>query len=208
MCIRDRNYRGITLLSVVGKVLEWIMNKRMYKLGEKLKLICDEQGGFREDRGCVDLIFMLSEVVQARNEQNKPTYLRIIDVKKAYDTVWQAGLWSKLWQLGIRGKMWRILKEWYEGMESVVLLDGESSRAFPIEQGVKQGAITSPLLYSIFLSDAAIELESASMGVSFEGRWAGMMVCADDRRFSQRTAEYDRYGGRVQPQTPIRDACG
>ena len=131
------HYRGITLLSVVGKFFEWIMNKRMYKWGEKLKLICDEQGGFREGRGCLDIIFMLSEVVQARKEQNKSTYLCFIDVKKAYDTVWQAGLWSKVWQLGIMGKMRRILKEWYEGMESVVLLDGKSSRAFPIEQGVK-----------------------------------------------------------------------
>lgn len=174
------NYRGITLLSVVAKVWDRIINTRLTKWGEKRGLLRDEQGGFREERGCVDLIFMLAEVLDARKEANASTFLCFIDVKKAYDTVWQDGLWWKLWQGGITGKVWRLLREWYKDMSSAVLVDGERTEMMSIGQGVKQGAISSPLLYSLFVNDAASMLEEMEVGLRYEGRWMGLMLYADD----------------------------
>ena len=65
-------------------------------------------------------------------------------------------------------------------MRSSVLVDGERSREFNIDQGVKQGAILSPLLYSLFVNDVAKDLEEQGLGVRHEGKWAGIMLYADD----------------------------
>ena len=63
----------------------------------------------------------------------------LLDVQKAYDSVWRNGLWLKLWEFGVRGKMWRVIKRMYESSKSAVLLDWEQSEAFDVEQGVAQG---------------------------------------------------------------------
>ena len=76
--------------------------------------------------------------------------MHFLDVKKAYDTVWCDGLWLKLWEMGVRGKVWRIIKQMYEFSRSAVLLEGEKSETFSLEQGVAQGCSLSPIL-SLFL---------------------------------------------------------
>ncbi len=51
------NYRGISLLSVPGKIYGRILNERLMKITNKS--VGDEQGGFRKGRGCVDQIFAM-----------------------------------------------------------------------------------------------------------------------------------------------------
>ena len=74
-------------------------------------------------------------------------------MQKAYDTVWRDGLWLKLWDLGIKGRMWRVIKKMYEVSRSAVLLEGEKSTTFTLEQGVAQGCSLSPILFSVFIDD-------------------------------------------------------
>ena len=174
------NYRGITLLSVVGKMFEAIINKRMSKWIERRGLLSDQQGGFRVQRGCPDSYYLLHETLSFRKELKLKTYACFIDVKKAYDTVWQNGLWKRLWDIGIKGKTWRIIREWYQGMQSCVLLDGDATRYFDLEQGVKQGAVLSPLLYAIFVDGVVDALKKKQLGVTINGEWLGMMMYAVD----------------------------
>ena len=61
-----------------------------------------------------------------------------LDSQKAYDSVWHDGLWYKLWDMGVKGRMWRVIKKMYESSKSAVLLEGEKSDTFKIEQGVAQ----------------------------------------------------------------------
>ena len=101
------NDRGITWLSIVGKVLTLAERKTFG--------IVEEQGGFRPERGTEDQIFILTEVLKARS--GRTTYTAFIDVKKAYDTVWRDGLWIRLWEEGVRGKMWRMKRDVSYGAE-------------------------------------------------------------------------------------------
>ena len=174
------NYRGITLLSVPGKILEKILNARLYSWVEAEEILNDEEGGFRERRGCLDLVFMLSEIINVRRHANMGTFMCFIDVTKAYDTVWLDGLWAKLWNYGVQGRMWRFIREWYKDMSSQVLADGKKTRSFKLEQGVKQGAILSPLLYNLFINDIVKLLKGRGLGLVFEGNWVGIMMYADD----------------------------
>ena len=50
--------------------------------------------------------------------------------------VWRDGLWLKLWDMGVKGRIWRVIKKMYESSRSAVLLEGEQSAAFNVEQGV------------------------------------------------------------------------
>ena len=131
------NYRGITLLSVVGKVF---CKERSDRGG----ILHEGQAGVRVNRSCMDNVFTLNELVQGRLRENKHTYTFFLDVQKAYDTVWRDGLWLKLWDLGVKGRMWCVIKKIYR---IAVLLDGEKSTMFSLEQGVAQGCNLSPILF-------------------------------------------------------------
>ena len=63
----------------------------------------------------------------------------MLDVQKAYDTVLRDGLWLKLWDMGVKGRMWCVIKKMYEASRNTVLLEGEKSAMFSVEQGVAQG---------------------------------------------------------------------
>ena len=68
------NYRGITLLNLVGKLYSRIINNRLLKYLESTHNLHEGQGGFRIGRSCVDNIFALNELIQGRLKENKPTY--------------------------------------------------------------------------------------------------------------------------------------
>ena len=68
------NYRGITLLSFVGKVFCKIFNNRLVDHLDKDGLLHEGQAGFRVKRGCVDNVYTLNELVQGRLREGKRTY--------------------------------------------------------------------------------------------------------------------------------------
>ena len=145
------NYRGITLLSVVGKVFCKILNNRLVQCLDKKGVLHEGQAGFRIKRSCMDNVYTLNEIVQGRLREDKKTYAFFLDIQKAYDSVWHDGLWYKLWDMGVKGRMWRVIKKMYESSKSAVLLEGEKSDTFTIEQGVAQGCSLSPILFSVFV---------------------------------------------------------
>ena len=99
---------------------------------------------------------------------------------KAFDTVWQNGFFYKLYSYGIKGHTWRILRKWYQSTICTVLWDGEQSHPFNIKQGVKQGAVLSTLLYSLFVNDLLVELEQSGLGVKMGNIFCGAPIYADD----------------------------
>src|SRR3984957_4564941 len=85
------NYRGITLLSVVGKLYMSILNNRVSRWVEREKKIVEEQGGFREKRSTSEQIFVLKETILGRRREKKRTFCCFLDIRKAYDTVFREG---------------------------------------------------------------------------------------------------------------------
>ena len=171
-------YRGITLLSVVGKTYTAILNNRLSDYCEKHGILVDEQAGFRRNRSTVDHLFTLIEIIKARRP--KQTYCACIDVAKAYDKVWRDGLWYKLWKAGIRGKMWRILRNIYRKVESSVLLGGNRTAWFLIEVGLRQGCILSPLLFVLFINDLRDVVDQLGKGVQLGNGRVSILFFADD----------------------------
>ena len=135
---------------MVHKLLSGILNSRLSAFCEKEGKLAEEQGGFRPGRGCADQIFNLYSIVGNRLRDGKRTFLCFIDIKKAYDRVWRDGLWARLADIGVRGKMWRIIRMMYSSTSSSVFAGGKDSDFFDFDLGVRQGDVSSPLLFSIF----------------------------------------------------------
>ena len=171
------NYRGITLLSIVGKVHAQILNDRMIRWSEQHKIIAEEQGGFRPQRGCPDQLFTLVEIL--RNRAEKGTFCCFIDVKKAFDRVFRAGLW--VGDEGLNGKLWRVLVSIYKTVESSVKVNNELTDWFPVNTGVRQGCILSPIFYSLLMNGLIKEINKLNTEITIcKDRLLSTLLYTDD----------------------------
>ena len=105
------NYRGITLLNVVGKIFErLILDRWMPFLVEKGFPNCLQFAYQKINKSCIDASMSLQEAVLHNIELGSKVYCCFLDSTKAFDTVWISGLFYKLYNLGIQGKTWRLLR--------------------------------------------------------------------------------------------------
>ena len=173
------NYRGITLLSIVGKVFASVLNARVTKWCEHQKILSEAQCGFRKGRSTLDHIFVLAEVIKSRLPDH--TFACFLDIKAAYDRVFRDGLWYKLHELGMKGKLWRVLMALYRNVQSCVMIGDVRSDFFRPENGLRQGCILSPILFAIFINDLAHEIEILDIGVELgKDIKISLLLFADD----------------------------
>ena len=174
------NFRPITLLSIVGKMFGIIVNSRVMAFSEAVGAISDEQGGFRQHRGCPDQILIWREVLASRKERGLPTFATFVDVRKAYDTVWREKAYVAMHDAGISGKLWRQFQTMHAGLTRRVMHPVGLTEPFDVERGVAQGAVESPWIYSIFIDGLAKELKRAGLGIMIAGRRVPLLMYADD----------------------------
>ena len=101
------NYRGISLLSHSGKSVTTIIQRRMLKRAEEI--ISESQAGFRPGRSTVDQLFTLRQVTEKYLEKGKDLYCCYIDFEKAFDSIWQEGVWKALSFFGFSAKIIKLL---------------------------------------------------------------------------------------------------
>lgn len=139
------NYRGITLLSIPGKILNRIILSRMKDAIDKV--LRDQQAGFRKNRSCTDQIAALRIIIEQSAEWNAPLCINFIDFEKAFDSLDRDCLWKLMRHYGIPGKLVNLVKNSYDGTTCQVVHDGDLSKKFEIKTGVRQGCILSPFLF-------------------------------------------------------------
>ena len=159
------NYRGITLLSVVAKLFASVLNRRLMSFCEEEGVLAEEQAGFRTGRSCMDQIFTIKEILEIKKKRKEQTFTCFIDIRKAYDSVFRDALWCSLWEHGIRGRMARVLRAYYESVQSCVKIGKERTDWFEVETGLRQGCVMSPILFDIFLDGLILELRDLRRGV-------------------------------------------
>ena len=84
------NYRGISLLSIVGKLFARVILIRLQKLAERI--YPESQCGFQAERSTIDMVFSLRQLQEKCREQQMPLYIAFIDLAKAFDMVSRDGL--------------------------------------------------------------------------------------------------------------------
>ena len=159
------NYRGISIMSAVAKGMEIILNNRLQQSASDHGKISDLQGGFRRNRGTIDQLFILNEIVHTRHKAGDTTYLAFIDVAKAYDRVWRPGLYLKLARKGVRGWMHTMIRAMLANVQRCVRINNNLTQSFVVGAGVPQGSVLSPFLYSIYIDGLHEEMEKHGYGV-------------------------------------------
>lgn len=143
------NYRPITLLSCLGKLFTAIINARL----QNLNVIEENQTGFRKKYSTIDNIFALRVLFDLLSKDKRKIYCAFIDFKRAFDTVWRAGLWQKLLNSEVKGKCFNVIYNIYKEIKSCVLVNDKYSNFFQCSVGVRQGENLSPFLFALYLND-------------------------------------------------------
>ena len=118
------NWRGISLLDVVGKVFAQIMQDRLQVIAERL--FPESQCRFRKGTGCMDMIFAARQLIEKSRVHADSLFVLFVDLKKAYDSVPRQALWCVLEKCGMPPVMLSVIKSFHEGMSAVVRV-GDSS---------------------------------------------------------------------------------
>ena len=140
-----KNYRGITLLSITGKVFNRIVLERMKDTVDIH--LRDNQAGFRKNRSCLDQIATLRIIAEQSLEWNSPLLINFVDYEKAFDSIHRETLWRILRHYGIPNKIVQLIQGYYKNSNCRVIHDGQFTKSFEIKTGVKQGCILSPFLF-------------------------------------------------------------
>ena len=155
-----KNWRGITLLNTIIKILAIVIHDRLLPVVDEL--LRPEQAGFRKNRSCTDHVNTLRIIVEQSVEWQAKLYLLFVDFERAFDTIHRTAIWSALANLGIPDKITNIIKEMYNDAKYHVRFAGDESNSFEINRGVRQGCVLSPMLFLIVLDSVMNEVNSAT----------------------------------------------
>ena len=144
------NYRGISLLSIVGKAFARVTLTRLQSLASRV--YPESQCGFRAGRSTIDMVFSIRQMQEKCREQQMPLYIAFIDLTKAFDLVSRSGLFQILEKIGCPPHLLAIIRQFHDNMQGTVHFNGATSEAFPVSSGVKQGCVLAPTLFAIFFS--------------------------------------------------------
>lgn len=140
-----KNWRGITLLSIVAKILGKIIIDRI-RDGVDCRLR-KEQAGYRKGRGTTEHVFILRNIIEQVNEWQATLYLNFIDFEKAFDSVHRESMWIIMSKYGIPEKITKMVRLFYEDFECAVEDQGETCSWFKVKTEVKQGCNMSGFLF-------------------------------------------------------------
>ena len=159
------NYRGITLLSCLGKLFTSIINERLSSLFNDDNLMGEEQAGFRENYSTTDHIFVLHSIIDFYLSQKNRIYCAFIDYKKAFDSINRSSLWYKMIQNNIKGNIFRVIRNMYSNLKSCVMSNSRKSDFFNCNIGVRQGENLSPFLFALYINDFELFVRDRYNGV-------------------------------------------
>jgi hypothetical protein len=147
------NYRGISLTSHAGKIVERMI---LHRLGPhfmaQTDCIPDTQFGFMKDKGVVDALGISRQLATLTVDRARGKLFRCyIDLTKAYDRVNRQLMWELLRRYGVPAIIVSVIQSFHEGAQARVRLNGKYSKPFVLETGLKQGSVLSPTLFNVFL---------------------------------------------------------
>lgn len=147
------NYRPISLLSSISKILERLILNRLNRHLEINPVIPEEQFGFKNGHSTNHQLARITRQVKHGFAAKKSTGMVLLDVEKAYNSVWQEAIIFKLQKTNCPIYLVKLIKSFLLERSFAVSVNSSMSEPHRIPCGVPQGSVLSPTLYNIFTSD-------------------------------------------------------
>ena len=170
------NYRAIAIGSLLLKLLDWII---LILEGDKLSV--DElQFGFQGLTSTTMCTWSLTATIDYYKCRGRTVYGCAMDCSKAFDLVSWTELFTKLRDRGLSPLFLRLIIFIYRNQSCDVKWNGKKSHRFAVSNGVRQGAVSSPILFCLYVDSLIKELRSSGLGCQIGGIYLGIAVYADD----------------------------
>ena len=170
------NYRPIALVTLCSKLFEVVL----LRLIDPFLKTCDNQFGFKADHSTDLCIFTLKSTIQYYRDNNSPVFTCFLDASKAFDRVNHWLLFDKLITRGVPMIIVRILKFWYQHQLLCIKWGNATSEYFNVSNGVRQGGILSPRLFSLYVDELSVILEKCNSGCHIDSICMNHLFYADD----------------------------
>ena len=144
------NNRPISLLPVLSKIIEKRVLKRMISFIDSSHILNRSQYGFRANHDYIDAVSVLTSNVLQAMDNNMITIAIMVDISKAFDNLDHKILLDKLSHYGFRGCSLQWFSSFLSGRSQVTCYNSTLSSLLSIISGVPQGAVLSPLLFSLY----------------------------------------------------------
>lgn len=147
------SYRPISLLNATGKILERIIYERLNNYIEEKKLLPNVQFGFRRGHSTIHQAMRIKQYIAGEKLTRRSTGMVLLDIEKAFDSIWHDGLIFKLIKMRIPSHLLRMIQSFIRNRSFAVQVNNARSRDIPIPAGLAQGTCISPILYALFVAD-------------------------------------------------------
>ena len=155
------NYRPISLLSAVGKVLEKVVHKHLFNYIRDHEILSALQSGFIPGDSTVNQLVDIYNTFCKSPDEGKEVRAVFCDISKAFDKVWHRGLLFKLESIGVSDSLLLWFKSYLADRKQRVVLPAAVSAWKYIKAGVLQGSILGPLLFLIYINDIVVDIHSS-----------------------------------------------
>ena len=139
--------RGICKESVAGKVLERIVQQKLYTTLESVDYFPDSQFGFRKGRGCVQNLELFHDYLHRSLEEGFQVAVCFADLSKAFDVVDHGLVLQAVHSAGIRGRLGTFLQAWLHDRKQFVKFKNEESETIDVKSSIIQGSNLATLLF-------------------------------------------------------------
>ena len=170
------NYRPIAKATVLSKVLETVL---LEKMGPFLRT-SDNQFGYKKGLSTDTCVLALKETIAKYKDKQSNVFVSFLDASRAFDRVCYPVLFKILHRRGVPIPLLRVLFFWYTNQEMKAKWGSSFSNKFRVSNGVKQGGVLSPFLFSCYLDDLSSRLESLNVGCLIGGMKVNHLCYADD----------------------------